>query len=414
MSSTILFRTEAEISRAKVAQSRPIVVETGAGPISLLVTDDLTSLEALWEELQQSVPCTTNQTYAWARAWARHGLGPLGREPVIAVGRGTDGTPLFLWAFEAAPKFGMKVLSWLGQDHANYAMGLFAPKAAAELGPDDIVSLLHAVAREADAALCVLRSQPFAWDGVANPFAALSHQPSPSAGYAVTLGDFEALFERRFGKRSRSNFERKERKLGEVGPLTFGWAETRDEKLALMDTFFAQKSRQFAAMGVGEIFDAHARAFYRELALLEGDNPSRLRLGYLKIGDTVAATFSGAVCHNRLGVALSSIGEGEMQKQSPGAVLLRRQIEEACRDGLAFYDIGVGTARYKEQWCDVTQALFDSFVAFKPQGYGLTLPLAAIARGKRAIKSNPKLWALARRVRRSLFGEVPASKDESA
>ena len=40
-------------------------------------------------------------------------------------------------------------------------------------------------------------------------------------------------------------------------------------------------------MGVKDIFDAHARAFYREVALIEGDNPSRLRLGYLKVGDTV-------------------------------------------------------------------------------------------------------------------------------
>ena len=32
---------------------------------------------------------------------------------------------------------------------------------------------------------------------VVNPFAALPHQPSPSAGYAVPLGAFEALFERR-------------------------------------------------------------------------------------------------------------------------------------------------------------------------------------------------------------------------
>jgi CelD/BcsL family acetyltransferase involved in cellulose biosynthesis len=134
----------------------------------------------------------------------------------------------------------------------------------------------------------------------------------------VTLGDFEALFGRRFGKRSRANFGRKERKLAEAGPLTYGWAETRDERLAIMDVFFAHKSRQLASMGVGEVFDVHARAFYRELALLDGDNPSRLRLGHLKVGDTVAAIFSGALCHNRLGVALSSIGEGDVQKQSPG------------------------------------------------------------------------------------------------
>jgi CelD/BcsL family acetyltransferase involved in cellulose biosynthesis len=61
------------------------------------------------------------------------------------------------------------------------------------------------------------------------------------------------------------------------------------------------------------------------------------------------ATFSGALCHNRLGVALSSLAEDERQRQSPGALLLT--IEEVSAKGIAFYDIGVCAARHKDQWC---------------------------------------------------------------
>jgi CelD/BcsL family acetyltransferase involved in cellulose biosynthesis len=78
--------------------------------------------------------------------------------------------------------------------------------------------------------------------------------------------------------------------------LTWGWAETREERLALL---FAQRSRQFAEMGVEDVFDAHARAFYREIALLDDGNPSRLRIGYLKRDDEVLATHSGTFCHDR-------------------------------------------------------------------------------------------------------------------
>jgi CelD/BcsL family acetyltransferase involved in cellulose biosynthesis len=391
MSSTALFRTQAELAKAKIEPSGPLVVETTSGPVSLNVTDAFKGLEPLWEELQQTARCTASQTYAWARAWARHGLGPEGREAAIAVGYSADGKLLFLWPFETARICGLTVLSWLGQEHANYSMGLFSPETAANFTTADVARLLDAVARATGAAAAILRSQPFSWDEVANPFAGLPHQDSPSVGYAVRLGDYETLSEHRFGKRSRGNFLRKERRLAEAGVLTYGWAETRDETLAIIDAFFAQKARQLAAMGVGEVFDAHARAFYRELALLEGDNPSRLRLGYLKVGDTVLATFNASLCHDRLAVALSSIGEGELQKQSPGSLLLRYQIEEACRQGLAFYDIGAGTARHKEQWCDVRHPLFDSFIALRPEGLVLTLPLAAIARAKRVIKSSPYL-----------------------
>lgn len=404
MSSTALFRTEADIARRRLERSGPIPVTTSLGRISLHITDDLASVEADWESLQAIAPCTAPQTYDWASAWARHVLEPEGNDPVIAVGHGPDGELLFLWAFETAKVAGLSVLKWLGGDHANYNMGLFAPDAASGFSAGDLSALLAEVARESGAAAAILKAQPFAWDGVANPFAKLRHQKAPSSGYAVTLGDFAKLYATRFSKRSRGTLERKERKLADSGKIIYGWAETRDEKLALLDTFFAQKSRQLAAMGVKDIFDAHARAFYRDVALLEGDNPSRLRLGYIKIGDTVLATFSGTLCHDRLGVALSSLAEDERQRQSPGALLLKHQIEEASAKGIAFYDIGVGAARHKDEWCDVVQPLFDSFIALKPLGLLLTLPLAALARIKRAIKSSQSLWPLAQRVRRGLFG----------
>jgi CelD/BcsL family acetyltransferase involved in cellulose biosynthesis len=403
MSSTAVFRTEAEAAKAKTKPAGALAVETGFGPVFLDVTGDVGGLEAVWEGLQQVAPCTASQTFDFARAWTRHGLAAQQGKPVIAVGRDADGTPLFLWPFELTSHMGLKVLSWLGQDHANYNFGLFAPGAGEKFDRSALLRLLNAVAEQTGAAAAVLKAQPFAWGGVANPFAKLLHQASPNAGHAVTLGDFEPLFEARFGKRSRSNFLRKERKLAEHGRLAYGWAESHDDKLAIMDAFFAQKSRQFAAMGVRDIFDAHARAFYRELALLEGDSPGRLRLAYLKVGDTVAAIFAGSIGHGRFVVSLSSIADGEVQKQSPGALLLRHLIETACAQGLTFFDIGVGAARHKDQWCDENRPLFDSFIALSLEGTAVTLPLAALARVKRAIKSNPWLWRLAQDWRTKLL-----------
>jgi len=96
------------------------------------------------------------------------------------------------------------------------------------------------------------------------------------------------------------------------------------------------------------MFDA-PRAFYRDLALLEGDNPSWLRLSYMKLNGHVLATFSGTLCYDRLAVALASLAEGDTQRQSPGSLLLRHQIAETSKSGLAYYDIGVGQARHKDE-----------------------------------------------------------------
>jgi CelD/BcsL family acetyltransferase involved in cellulose biosynthesis len=406
MSSTGLLHPRTEIAQRPIGCSSPAVVTTRLGSISLAITSDLPGLKDLWETMQAAVPCTAAQTYDWAQAWTQHVLDPEGRTAVIVVGYGATGAPFFLWPFEMGVESGVRVLKWLSQDHANYNMGLFAPEAAQGLAAADISRLLREAARQVGASAAILDAQPFTWDGILNPFAELSHQRSPNSGYAVKLGNFAELYETRFSKRSRGTLDRKERKLQELGRLDYGWAETHDEKIALLETFFTQKTQQFAAMGVTDIFDAHARAFYRALALLERDDPSRLRLGYIKLDGNVLATFSGTVCHDRMSVALSSLTEADAQRQSPGALLLRHQIEEASNAGLAFYDLGVGRARHKDEWCDVVQPLFDSFIAFTPQGLVLTVPLAAWARVKRVIKSNRYLWSLASEIRTRLFGRT--------
>jgi CelD/BcsL family acetyltransferase involved in cellulose biosynthesis len=382
---------------------RPSLVSTSLGTISLRITGDLISLKGVWEAMQRVAPCTATQTYDWARAWRKHVIEPAGREAVIVLGYGPDGTPLFLWPFERGTRFGLPVLKWLGQDHANYNMGLFVPDAARALDATDMSRLVREAGRQARAAVASLDAQPFAWDGVPNPFAKLSYQRAPNSGYAVKLGNFATLYESRFSRRSRGTLDRKERKLLDLGRLDYGWAETPEATIELLETFFAQKARQFAAMGVKNVFDAPARAFYRDVALLQGDNPSRLRLGYAALDGKVLATFSGTVCHDRMAVALSSLAEGDTQRQSPGALLLRHQIKEAAEVGLAYFDLGVGQARHKDEWCNTVYPLFDSFIAFKPQGLLATVPLGAAAQLKRAIKSNPRLWSFAQEMRKRLL-----------
>jgi CelD/BcsL family acetyltransferase involved in cellulose biosynthesis len=404
MSSTAVFRPETEIAGAGLAKAGPSSLATSLGTVSLRVTRDLESLKALWESMQRATPCTSAQTYDWAEAWTAHVLAPRGDTPVIVVGYGPDGTPLFLWPFEMGTRAGLKILKWLGQDHANYTMGLFAPDAARGFTRTDMSRLVHEAGRQSGAAAATLEAQPFAWDGQPNPFALMSHQRAPNSGYAVKLGDFTALYDKRFSKRSRQTLNRKERRLRDMGALDYGWAETPAKKRELLETFFAQKTRQFASMGVENIFGPQEQGFYQALAMLPDGSPCHLRLGYVALDGDVLATFSGALCHDRIGVMLSSLTENDAQRQSPGALLLRHQIKEACASGVAFFDLGVGQARHKDEWSNTVYTLFDSFIAFKPQGLVLTVPLAGVARLKRAIKSNRHLWAFAQDLRKRLKG----------
>ncbi len=83
---------------------------TSLGEVRLRITGDIQSLEAVWEDLQASLPCTASQTFDWAKAWERHVLRPEGREPVIVVGSAPNGRVLFLWPFEMSRSAGIRAL----------------------------------------------------------------------------------------------------------------------------------------------------------------------------------------------------------------------------------------------------------------------------------------------------------------
>ena len=86
----------------------------------------------------------------------------------------------------------------------------------------------------------------------------------------------------------------------------------------------------------------------------------------------------------------------------------------SCSTALAFYDIGVGASRHKDEWSDVEQTLFDSFLAFKTQGYLATLPAAALTRQRRDQSESPPLAHRASRSPDAVRAKIQAIAAQSA
>ena len=382
-----------------------VTVETRLGPVRLTLYRDFEPVRDLWTRFQGTALCTYAQSYPWMEAWFRCVARPTGAELAIVVGRDAAQRPLFVWPFEIVRRLGLRTMQWVGQAHANYNMGLYERDFATKVGGEDMAALLRRAASMTDdvKAAC-FTDQPTTWDGVSNPMGLLAHQASPNSGFAVRLdSDFEAIHCARFSKRSRQTLARKERRLATFGILDYGWADNPEDRLDALETFFAQKRGRFRELGIRDAFAEPAhRDFYRELAARDGSSPEHLRIGFLKVDGETVATFNGIIFRDRLFVLLSSIIDGELRRWSPGQLLLRHQIKEACDRGLSHYDLGVGEAPHKLDWCDERLKLIDGFIAFEPAGYAVTRSLAVKLALKRIIKSNPKLWALARWARRRL------------
>ena len=383
-------------------------LETSAGRIRLTIFRDFESIEKQWQSLQANGVCVHEHLHALNEAWFRLVSKPGGAELAIVCGYSESGDVQFIWPFEVMQKRGLRCLCWIGWEHANYNMGLHTLDFARTASAEDIRALLsEAACLIGGVSAAYLKQQPYEWDGVKNPMARLPHRPSANMGHAILLeSDFDTLYRNRFSGKSRNTLGRKERRLREQYTVEMGWAHSTEERAKLIEEFFRQKSQQFTEQGITDTFaDPRHRAFYHEMAALPSGNPGALQIGYLKADSQIAAISCGIFFKDRFATLLTSIDDGPVRRHSPGALLLHFQIEDACRRGLNFFDMGVGDSRHKQEWCDVDTPLFESIISFDERGYLLTLPLTARLAAKRYIKTRPKLWSLAQTMRRTLYGQ---------
>ena len=383
-------------------------IATTIGRVTVSLYREPEDLRERWQAFEREQASTCYQTYRWCETFTRTVARPKNIEVVFALGENDKRDVLFILPFEICTIGGLRVLRWLGVDHANYNFAPIRREAAEGITQADVSALLSTIADQTgDIAAAILKNQPFDWSGIANPLARLPYRPSANAGFAASLNvDFDELFQERVGSRTRSSMRRKEKRLRSIGSLETGFCDNTSASRELLETYFEQKAKRFADMGIGDIFaDPCHQDFYRDLA--SGDAAEgRLEMAYLRVGETISATL-GAIHHRgRTNMLLLSITDDESARWSPGLILIGEAIREACAKQFDVYDFGLGGGTHKEMWCDQRIELFDNFVAFSARGLLVTLPMAAKASLKRLVKSNSMLWALANRARRLLKGRA--------
>ncbi len=356
-------------------------------------------LEA-WATLEADVACSIYQTRAWTLPWIATLGRRAGMRPLYIVARGADGRAVALLCLGIVTRGPVRIATWLGGKDSNFNMPLV--RAGAAWTRAEVVRLLREAARAAgrmgpDAFL--LANQPFAWSGETNPFARLDHQASPAAAYGTDLpGDAEVLFAAKLSKDTRKKLRKKESKLAAIGPLAYRVATTREDQVAILDAFLAQKLERFRALGIASEFAApEMRAFIEAASAPIGHG---IELHALYAGEHIVAVYGGAAWHGQWSGMFNAFDASEaIAKASPGDLLLMKVIAKACADGLTRFDLGIGEARYKAALCTQTIPLFDAWLAVTWRGRIVTDLHAMRQRLKRRVKDDARLLAIAKRLR---------------
>jgi CelD/BcsL family acetyltransferase involved in cellulose biosynthesis len=377
-----------------------------ASEISLAISASLEAAEPVWRAFEQTADRTVFQGFGWISAWMRNIGARDGTVPAIVIGRDPRGEVLFLMPFAVERRSLVRRLVWLGSSLADYNAPLLARNFASLMCEQRfaalwkrIVAALMADRRFRHDAIC-LEKMPDTVGGQRNPFTYLPVALNPSGAHVATLfGDWETYYFEKRSSGTRKNDRAKRKKLGEIGEVRMVDAGCEAEARRTLAALFSQKARQFARMGVADIFARPGHAeFYADLAT-GPDTRGFVHVSRLEVGGTVAAANFGALHAGRYYHLVAAYTDGEAARFGPGAAHLRELLRTAIERGCREFDFTIGDEAYKREWADRTIALHDLHGATTAIGWFAANAVRVLARVKRTIKQTPVLWQAFTRTR---------------
>lgn len=369
---------------------------------SVTVVADIAALEQTWRDFEAHALLTPYQAFGWVSGFARTIGRASGMDLRYAVLRDACDKPLAILPLVVTRRLGTRFAGFIGDKHANYHMGVYAPDFAASLDAEGARTMLAEVASAMGGLdAFVFMNQPAQWQGIANPLASLAAGPSPSSAYKLALNsaDCEGTLRRAISSHAHKKMKNKRNRFASFGASRVAKADSPAEVARILGAFLDQKAARFRAMGIPNPFDEPGVCdFLKQASLSHGGAPAALELYSLDLDGRAVATYVGTQQGTRFsGMATSFDMEGEIAKTSPGEILLVDLIKLKCQEGVAVFDLGVGEARYKTTICDDKDDLVDSFVPLTGKGRAFATFARAKRSAKRRIKASPVLLKLARR-----------------
>lgn len=378
-----------------------------AGSIARVeILDSLDVAEPVWRQLEQgNAVRTPYQTFDLLAAWQRNIGAAIGVMPFVVVGFDANDKAAFLWPLGHSRTGPVSVISFLGGKHANFNFGLWRRDIVTTVTAEDIRAILTKIsATRFHADILSLLNQPYSWDGFANPFTLLPHQPSPSSGLRLTMSATgEEQTKRVLSPAMRSRLRTKERRLEKLPGYHYLRATTPSDVNRLLAEFFPLKAAHMKAQALPDIFcNPHTEAFLREACYLGlASGKPLVEIHAIECDGELLALLAAINDGNRSSGMFNTYTMSDNARQSPGLVLLVHIIADLADRGVKSFDLGVGEASYKTFFCNEQEPLFDNFVPLTPLGKLASVTARASGRVKRQIKQSHVLWSMVRVLRQA-------------
>ena len=189
-----------------------------------------------------------------------------------------------------------------------------------------------------------------------------------------------------------------------MGAIAHVVAADPADSARILASLLAQKQAQADAGGSPNAYASpEACAFLQRLCEARDGRPAPLELHALTLDGRPVAAFGALSDRQRLcGLLLSRDTDPNIARCGPGRLLLHQVIASAIARGFVRFDLGLGEARHKEQFCEVVEPMFDGFIPVTLRGRSAAMLLRAVRTAKGRIKRSPRLMVWAKRLRQRI------------
>lgn len=374
-----------------------------SSPFTITLFPSLAEAEPVWRQLEETATLTPYQRFDWLKGLIAAGAEPDGKKALALIER--DGAALAILPLLVRNKAFYREARFLGSEQSNSDWMIMAPGFSPS--PDEIMMILRDVAEKAGGFdIVLLQNQPPRWAGRENPFLQLPHAPGASHLYTTTIGGTPLPYvDTRIPAKHRGNLRRGRRRLEEnFGPVKLVRVNDAETLAKAHTVFLEQRSARFDEMGVDNVF---ATPMFRTLFL----EASRQSFGMarpimmchaLYTGDEIIATVWGTTAGDHYSLYINSTTTGPASRVSLMGILIADLMDDLVSSGFQTFDLGLGDFAYKREWCEAQEA-YHGVLPLTTKGNAAAYALRQRAALKRRVKQDPKLWALATNVRKTLF-----------
>lgn len=325
-------------------------------------------------------------------------------EPAIVTVRLAD-QPVLVLPLAVTRRRGLRIVSFLGDEHGNQNTGLWDRSFYGDFPPDLAQDLISQIGAATKADCLALRNIPRRWYGRPHPLVLGVSPDSPNAVYRSEMkGGFDTIHTARMSKSARKNLARKQRHLQAAGDYQMTVAEGETEIRTALDAFLDQREMRSRETGIPSGFGTpEAIEFLELLTGPKGEPPvsgPMLQVWTLQIAGAIRATYLCTRLQDTLYAYSNSVAHDELLRHSPGIVLIRDIVERICEDpGIQELDLGIGAERYKTDWTDA-QRLADTILGRTLRGRVYAAAMSGQTSLKATIRNNKAAWSLIRSLRR--------------